>query len=38
MNFPKKKYIKIKDYFFDYLNVSNEVIKKIDLSLNKKKK
>ena len=33
MNFPKKKYIKIKDYFFDYLNVSNEVIKKIDLKI-----
>ena len=29
MNFPKKKYINIKDYFFDYLNVSN------DLSVNK---
>ena len=29
MNFPKKKYINIKDYFFDYLNVSNEVIKKL---------
>ena len=33
MNFPKKKYINIKDYFFDYLNVSNEVIKKIDLKI-----
>ena len=33
MNFPKKKYIKIEDYFFDYLNVSNEVLKKIDMKI-----
>ena len=33
MNFPKKKYIKIEDYFLDYLNVSNEVIKKIDMKI-----
>ncbi len=33
MNFPKKKYKKIRDYFFDYLNVSSEVIKKIDIEI-----
>lgn len=33
MNFPKKKYRKIEDYFLDYLNVSNEVIKKIDMKI-----
>lgn len=33
MDFPKKKYKKIRDYFFDYLNVSNEVIKKIDIEI-----
>lgn len=33
MNFPKKKYTKIRDYFFDYLNASNEVMKKIDMKI-----
>ena len=31
MNFPKKRYPNIKDYFFDYLNVSDQVIRKINM-------